>query len=190
MPGRTPTFVDVRFFVVLSASETFWRIRRAKHPDNKTTHQSARNGQNEKSKPNICIYRNKLLTSQYHINIHTTMNEEKILNLPLRKVHALEILRGEKVREYRTGDHWAKRICLFEDPKHPFVATSLKDFDKVHFYPYNKKWFLDCKIKAIIFSKVDDEFLELFGNEVEAKKGEWWFIIRLDGVIDTNLKAE
>ena len=119
------------------------------------------------------------------------MAEEKILNMPLLKKHALEIIRGEKVREYRPfNDHWAKRLCVFEDEKDPYAATGLRHFDRVHFYPYNNKWFLDCSIKAIIWYTVDDEFLKEFGHEVEAKPGDVIFIIRIGEVLDTNLKVD
>ena len=119
------------------------------------------------------------------------MSEQQVLNVPLRKVHALEILKGEKVREYRAfNDHWAKRICLFEDEKDPYLATGVKQFDRVHFYPYNNKWFLDCSVKAIIWYTVDEEFLEEFGHEVDAKIGDQLFIIRLDKVLDTDIVIE
>ena len=119
------------------------------------------------------------------------MNEERVLNLPMRKVHALEILRGEKVREYRacTG-HWAKILGKCGDPNDGHTVTELKKFDKIHFYPYNKKWFLDCGFKAMILTEVDDEFIERFGKEVAAQKGEWWFVIRLGDVIATDLTEE
>ena len=119
------------------------------------------------------------------------MTQEKVLNLPMRKVHALEILRGEKVREYRAcTDHWAKILGECNDPNEPHTVTDLKKFDRVHFYPYNKKWFLDCKFKAMILTEIDDEFLRLFGKEYAGQKGDWVFVIRLDGVIDTNLTEE
>jgi len=111
-----------------------------------------------------------------------------VLNIPLRKAHALEILRGEKVREYRTfSDHWAKRLCTFEDPQDPYLATGIKQFKRVHFYPYNNKWFVDCEVKAIIWYTVDEEFLKEFGHEVEAEIDSQIFIIRLGEIIDTNL---
>ena len=119
------------------------------------------------------------------------MAEEKILNMPLLKKHALEIIRGEKVREYRPfNDHWAKRLCVFEDEKDPYAATGLRHFDRVHFYPYNNNWFLDCSVKAIIWYTVVDEFLKEFGHEVEAKPGDVIFIIRIGEVLDTNLKVD
>lgn len=116
--------------------------------------------------------------------------KEKVLNLPMRQKYALEILRGEKVREYRPfTDHWAKIIGKFDDPKDKNLMTDVKQFDRVHFYPYNNKWFLDCKVKAIIWHVIDDEFFERFKGEYDGKKGDVVFIIRLDGVIATNLKA-
>lgn len=119
------------------------------------------------------------------------MSEERVLNIPLRKVHALEILKGEKVREYRAfNDHWAKRICLFEDEKDPYLATGIKQFDRVHFYPYNNKWFVDCSVKAIIWYTVDEEFLKEFGHEVEANIGDQLFVIRIDKVLDTDIVIE
>lgn len=116
--------------------------------------------------------------------------KEKVLNLPMRQKYALEILHGEKVREYRPfTDYWVRILGTFDDPTDKKVMTGLKHFDKVHFYPYNNKWFLDCKIKGIIWHVIDDEFIERFGNEYEGKKGDLVFIIRLDGVIATNLQA-
>ena len=119
------------------------------------------------------------------------MTQERVLNLPMRKKYALEILHGKKVREYRAcTDHWAKILGECNDPKEPHTVTDLKEFDRVHFYPYNKKWFLDCKFKAMILTEIDDEFLRLFGKEVAAQKGEWWFVIRLGDVIATDLTEE
>ena len=113
-----------------------------------------------------------------------------ILNLPMRKQFALEILKGEKVREYRTAtDHWARIIGEFNDADDENLLTGIKHFDVAHFYPYNNKWYLDCKIKAIICATIDDEFIDLFGNEYDGKKGDAVFIIRLDGVIGTNLES-
>lgn len=111
-----------------------------------------------------------------------------VLNIPLRKAHALEILRGEKVREYRTfSDHWAKRLCTFEDPQDPYLAIGIKQFKRVHFYPYNNKWFVDCEVKAIDLCKVDEEFNKYFGEEVEAVPDTDIFVITLGEIIDTNL---
>ena len=121
------------------------------------------------------------------------MKEERVLNLPMRKVHALEILRGEKVREYRAcTDHWAKILGECNDPNDAHTVTDLREFDRVHFYTMNKKspWFLDVQFKAMILTEVDDEFLRLFGKEVAAQKGEWWFVIRLGDVIATDLTEE
>lgn len=121
----------------------------------------------------------------------TTTNHEDtadVLNLPLRKSFALEILRGEKVREYRTfNDHWAKRLCTFDDPTDKYLATGLKPFNTVHFYPYNNKWHLDCEIKAIDLCKVDEEFNKYFGEEVEAEPNTDIIVITLGKIIDTNL---
>ncbi len=113
---------------------------------------------------------------------------DEVLNLPMKKANALEILRGEKVREYRTfNDYWAKRLCVFEDDSDPYLATGLKPFKRVHFYPYNNKWHLDCEIKALIWYTVDEEFLAEFGNEVVASLGSQIFIIRLGEIIESNL---
>ena len=119
------------------------------------------------------------------------MKEERVLNLPMRKKHALEILRGEKVREFRAcTEHWVKILGECNDPDEPHTVTSLKEFDKAHFYPYNKSWFLDCEFKAMILTEVDDEFIERFGKEVEAQKGSWLFVIRLGNILETNLTEE
>lgn len=115
--------------------------------------------------------------------------ETEVLNIPLRKVHALEILRGEKVREYRAfNDYWAKRLCTF-DGKDKNEATGIKEFKRVHFYPLNGKWHLDCEVKAIILHEVGIEFLQKYGNEVKTKEGDFLFIIRLGKVIDTDLNV-
>lgn len=46
--------------------------------------------------------------------------KEKVLNLPMRKCWAEQILSGKKVREYRAFiDHWAVRLCEFTDPNEP-----------------------------------------------------------------------
>lgn len=119
------------------------------------------------------------------------MTEEKVLNLPMRRKYALEILRGKKVREYRAcSEHWAKVLGECNDPNDKFVVTDLKHFDRIHFYPYNNKWFLDVEFKAMGLYEVDDEFLSHFGTEIEAEKGSWVFVIRLGNVISTNLTEE
>lgn len=111
-----------------------------------------------------------------------------VLNLPMRKQFAIEILKGEKLREYRAAtDHWCKIMGVFGDKENPNLLTDVKQFKKAHFYPYNNKWFLDCEIKAIICATIDDEFISHFGGEYEGEKGDAVFIIRLGKVIDTNL---
>lgn len=117
--------------------------------------------------------------------------EKKVLNLVMRKKHALEILRGEKVREFRAGtEHWARILGEFGDPDDKYLVTGLKRFDIVHFYPYNNKWFLDVEFKDMGAYEVNDEFISHYKDEVAAQKGEWWFVIRLGKVIDTNLTLE
>ena len=119
------------------------------------------------------------------------MNEERVLNLPMRKKYALEILHGKKVREYRScTEHWAKILGECNDPKDKHIVTDLKEFDRIHFYPYNNKWILDVEFKAMGLYEVDDEFLSHFGTEIEAEKGSWVFVIRLGKVISTNLTEE
>lgn len=116
--------------------------------------------------------------------------EKNILNIPLRKEYALQILKGKKKREFRTfNDHWATRICLFEDDKDKNIATGIKWFDIAHFYPYNKKWFLDVEIYNIEWRIVDKEFLIEYSNEVDAQLNDILFIIHLGKVIDTNLSS-
>lgn len=118
------------------------------------------------------------------------MPNKSVLNIPLRKVHALEIIRGEKKREYRAfTDHWATRLCLFEDPDDKLIATGVKWFDSVHFYPYNNKWFLDVEVKDIEWLTVDENFIEKYGKEVEAAPGSQIFVIHLGKIMDTNLTA-
>lgn len=116
------------------------------------------------------------------------MSDKQILNIPLRKVHALEIIRGEKKHEFRAfNDHWAARLCVFEDPKDKYLATGVKWFDAVHFYPYNTKWYLDVEVKDIEWRTVDEDFIKEFGDEVEAPEGSQIFIIHLGEILDTNL---
>lgn len=115
-------------------------------------------------------------------------NEEKVLNMVLQKKYAMQIVKGEKVREYRAFcDHWAIRLCTFDDPDDKYLATGIKHFDRVHFYPYNNKWFVDCEIKTIALINVDQAFLDEFGHEVEAELGSDIFVIRLGKVIGQNL---
>lgn len=119
------------------------------------------------------------------------MNEERVLNLPMRKKYALEILHGKKVREYRAfSDHWAKILCECNDPNDKYQVTGLKHFDKVHFYPYNNKWFLDVEVDSMGLYVVDDEFYSYFGNEIEAQRGSSVFVIRLGKVLSTNITEE
>lgn len=114
------------------------------------------------------------------------MSEERILSIPLLKKYALEIVKGEKVREYRAfNDHWAKRICVIEND----VAIGIKSFDKVHFYPYNNKWFLDCEVLNIGYYTVDEKMIEELSKEVELPPiGSPIFIINIGEVLATNLK--
>lgn len=115
-----------------------------------------------------------------------------VLNLIMRKANAQQIVRGEKVREYRSfNDHYAQLICKCEDPKDKYNVTGLKQFDRVHFYPYNNKWYLDVEILGLALQKVDDDFIAWqneIGNECEVEKGSMVFIIRLGKVIATNLE--
>lgn len=117
------------------------------------------------------------------------MAESKVLNIPLRKVHAIEILRGEKIREYRAfNDYWASRICVFEDEKDKNVATGVRQFERVHFYPYNNKWYLDVEVLNIGWYTVDEQMVRDLSHEVELPPvGEQIFIINLGKVIKTNL---
>lgn len=118
------------------------------------------------------------------------MPDKSVLNIPLRKVHALEIIRGEKKREYRAfTDHWASRLCLFEDPEDRCIMTGFRQFDHIHFYPYNNKWYLDVEIQCIDAGAVDEEFMEIYGSEVDVKVGDQIIVIHLGKVIATNLTA-
>lgn len=119
------------------------------------------------------------------------MTEKQVLNMTIRKAFAQQILRGEKKREYRAfSDHWASRLCTFDDPKDKFLATGIRHYDILHLYPYNAKWYLDVEVKDILMGEVDQEFLDNYGNEVEAEIGSNIFVIFLGDVIDTNLTAE
>lgn len=109
----------------------------------------------------------------------------------MRKVHALEILRGEKVREYRWYcEHWAKILCLYENPEKPKQATSLRHFDIIHFYPYNGKWYLDVELKGSSLNWVQKDFIGKYGSEVEVEEGQMVFMFELGKVISTNLTEE
>ncbi len=113
----------------------------------------------------------------------------KVLNMVLKKEFALEIVRGKKVREYRAfTPFWVKRLCLFEDPSDKLLATGVKWYDRVHFYPYNNKWFVDCSIESIKWVTVDREFQEKYKDEVIANIGDIIFVIQLGKVLATNLE--
>lgn len=115
--------------------------------------------------------------------------KDKVLDLPMRKVYALDILRGEKVREYRLfTDHWATRLGEFNDPDDPDMMTDIKHFDRAHFHPYNKSWWLDVEITAIDIFTVNEAFLHDLGSEVNARIGDGIFVISLGKVIGTNLE--
>ncbi len=113
--------------------------------------------------------------------------EDKVINIVLRKEYAYEIVRGEKVREYRVGsDFWARRFFNFDDADKT-MATSIKWYDRVHFYPNNNKWFVDCTIQKIEYVIVDEAFVEKYKAEVDTPVGTPLFVIHLGRVIDTNL---
>ena len=112
------------------------------------------------------------------------MNKEKVLNLPMRKCYAEQILSGKKVREFRAfTDHWAVRLCEFNDSKEPNLVTGLKHYDRVHFFPYNKQWWLDFEVTDIYLCTVNQDFIEDFEQEVSAKIGDDIFIISLGEVL-------
>ena len=109
---------------------------------------------------------------------------DKVLNLPMRKCYAEQILSGEKVREYRPfTDHWAVCLCEFDDPKEPDLVTGLKHYDRAHFFPYNKNWWLDVEITDIYLCTVNQDFIEDFESEVTAKVGDDIFIVSLGKVL-------
>ncbi len=110
--------------------------------------------------------------------------KQKVLNLPLRKCYAKQILKGEKVREFRAfTDHWAVRLCEFNDPNEPDLVTGIKKFDRVHFYPYNKSWWLDVEVTDIYLCVVNQDFIEDFESEVTAQIGDDIFIISLGKIL-------
>lgn len=107
----------------------------------------------------------------------------------MRKCYALEILRGEKVREYRPfTDHWAVRLGEFNDPNEKYLLTGLKHYDRAHFYNYAKSWWLDVEITAIDLYNVNQAFLDDVGSEVDAKLGDDIFVISLGKILGTNLE--
>ncbi len=115
--------------------------------------------------------------------------KDKVLDLPMRKVFALQILRGEKVREYRQfSDHWARRLGEFNDPDDPNMLTDIKHFDRAHFRNYDKTWWLDAEITAIDLYEVNQAFLDDVGGEVSAKIGDTFFVISLGKILGTNLQ--
>ncbi|MCD8305852.1 MAG: hypothetical protein LUC49_04235 [Prevotella sp.] len=115
--------------------------------------------------------------------------ELRVLKCVMRKEYALEILAGTKKHEFRAwSDFWAVRLCEFNDPDNPHQATDLKEYDVIHFYPYNNKWFLDCEVKTIELWFVDDEFRKEFPSEADAPEGMPLFVITLGKVLATNLK--
>lgn len=120
------------------------------------------------------------------------IENKSVLSMPLLKKFALEILNGTKKREYRAfTDHWARRLCVFEDENDKYLATGIKHYDIVHFYPYNNKWYLDVRVENIGWYTVDDELIAEFSHEVELPPiGQQIFIITLGEVIDTNLPRE
>ncbi len=115
--------------------------------------------------------------------------KDKVLDLPMRKCFALQILKGEKVREYRLfTDHWATRMGEFNDPDDPYMMTDIKPFTRAHFHPYNKSWWLDVEITAIDIFTVNQAFLDDLGSEVNARIGDGIFVISLGKVLGTNLE--
>ncbi|MCD7713990.1 MAG: hypothetical protein LUI08_03550 [Prevotella sp.] len=115
--------------------------------------------------------------------------ELRVLKCVMRKEYALEILAGTKKHEFRVAsDFWLKRLCEFNDPADPYMATDIKGYDVIHFYPYNNKWFLDCEILEIAYREVDDEFRKDFPSEADAPKGMPLFVITLGKILATNLK--
>lgn len=115
--------------------------------------------------------------------------KDKVLDLPMRKCFALQILKGEKTREYRWwSDHWANRLCEFNDPNDPNMMTDIKHFDRAHFHPYNKSWWLDVEITDIDLFEVNQAFLDDVGSEVSAQIGDVVFVISLGKVLGTDLE--
>lgn len=109
---------------------------------------------------------------------------DRVLNLPMRKCYAEKILHGEKVREFRAfTDHWAVRLGEFNDPDDPNFLTDIKHYDRAHFYPYNKSWWLDVEIKDIYLCTVNQDFIEDFESEVTAQVGDDIFIISLGRIL-------
>ena len=115
--------------------------------------------------------------------------KDKVLDLPLRKCYALQILKGEKIREYRWwSDHWANRLCEFNDPEDPNMMSGIKHFDRAHFHPISKEWWLDVEITDIDLFEVNEAFLKDVGSEVNAQIGDVVFVISLGKVLGTNLE--
>ena len=117
--------------------------------------------------------------------------KDKVLDLPLRKCFALQILKGEKVREYRWfSDHWSRRLGIFDDPDDPNMMTDIKHFDRAHFHDYNKTWWLDAEITEIDLIEANQAFIDDVGDEVNAQIGDAIFVISLGKVLGTNLEEK
>lgn len=116
---------------------------------------------------------------------------DRVLDLPMRKCFALQILKGEKVREYRWfSDHWSRRLGIFDDPDDPNMMTDIKHFDRAHFHDYNKTWWLDAEITEIDLIEANQAFIDDVGDEVNAQIGDAIFVISLGKVLGTNLEEK
>ena len=114
---------------------------------------------------------------------------DKVLDLPMRKCYAQQILKGEKVHEYRLfTDHWATRLGEFNAPDAPDLMTDIKPYTRLHAHPYNKSWWLDVEITAIDLFTVNQAFLDDLGEEVSARIGDGMFVISLGRILGTNLQ--
>ncbi len=112
----------------------------------------------------------------------------RILNMVLRKEFALEIVAGKKVREYRDStDYWVRRLCILENPDDTYNIKGYKVFDRVHFYPYNNRWFVDCTLTNIELVDVDEAFLKEYHDEIIAPVGTQLFVLSLGEVVDYKL---
>lgn len=125
----------------------------------------------------------------YAIDIEKTAKSDVTMNVLMRKEFALAILSGEKKYEYRSfNKHYVQRFCEYDTDKSGNVTpTAMKRIDRIHFYPYNNKWFLDVKVGVYGLFKVDRELKKKHADLCDMKNGDFVFIFEITDVVDTNL---
>ena len=124
----------------------------------------------------LCIIIHYLCVTKetYTMKIQVNGHEEEAYALIMRKEHALEILRGEKILEIRwySEKYWgmfidkgvleANRKARAEGRTDDIKPPYRTDIHYVHFYNYNNTWSLDCEIDGIgraFLTREDIEYL-------------------------------